>query len=118
MLAKMGTASLPQRRWRRYDFDVPVTILVERPAARIPARATSLNEGGFAVQTDAELCDELRVEFTPPFCNTRFNVAAAIRNRNANRYGVEFLAASEEEQQELALLRLFVRQLASRIGES
>ena len=106
----------PQRRWRRYDFHVPVTVnIADR---KIQALGTALNEGGMAVcgETRLQVGNEAKVEFRPPFSNTVVNLGAIVRNRAGNRYGVEFIGASEAERQEIVLLRSMVKMLEARVA--
>ena len=107
-----------KRRWRRYDFQVPVTLTTNHGNKKIQARGTDLNEGGMTVYAKAELTlgDKLRVEFRPPFSNTVVNLAVVVKNRNGNRYGMEFIGANGAEHQEIVLLRTIVKMLEARVS--
>jgi hypothetical protein len=107
-----------KRRWRRYDFQVPVTLTTNQGNKKIQARGTDLNEGGMTVYAKAELTvgDELNVEFRPPFSNTVVNLAVAVKNRDGNRYGMEFVGANGAQHQEIVLLRTMVKMLEARVG--
>ena len=107
-----------ERRWRRYDFQFPVTLTMSNGSKKIPARGTNLNEGGMTVYAEAEftLRDELKVEFTPPFSNTTVNLSVVVINRIGNRYGMEFIATNGTEAREIELLRTIVKLLEARVS--
>lgn len=105
------------RRWPRYNFDLPVRVLLGRGTREvaIPGRGTALNEGGLAVDTDTKLrvgkC--LYVEFAPPFCKLPLRVPIAVRNVRGSirgsRYGVEFVSSDALGEQEIELFREILR---------
>ena len=107
-----------KRRWRRYDFQVPVILTTSNGSKKIHARGTALNEGGIMVYAEAELTlgDELKVEFRPPFSNTALNLSVVVRNRIGNRYGMEFIGTNGAELQEIVLLRKIVKMLKARVS--
>jgi hypothetical protein len=110
----MAQSSFPvPRRWRRYDLQVPVRIVVHRPAyaACITGRGTELNEGGMCVFAGIEmrLGDQVAVEFTPPYGNTPLRLWAAVRNRYGYYYGLEFLAENSSESHEVERFRTVLR---------
>jgi PilZ domain len=107
-----------KRRWRRYDFQVPVTLITSNGNKKIQARGTDLNEGGMTVYAKAELTlgDVLNVEFRPPFSNTVVNLAVVVKNQNGNRYGMEFVDTKGAEHQEIVLLRTMVKMLEARVS--
>jgi len=94
-----GQAS--ERRWPRYEIDVPVQLVTEDPAhvVIVQARGAALNEGGMAVSTQAELeiGAQVAVEFTPPYSDTLVRVRCFVRNRQRNMYGVEFIAENDSD---------------------
>ncbi len=108
----MGNYSV-NRRWRRYALQVPVRIVVHRPAyaACITGRGTELNEGGMCVFAGIEmrLGDQVAVEFTPPYGNTPLRLWAAVRNRSGYYYGLEFLAENNGETREVERFRTVLR---------
>ncbi len=110
-----SSATPAKRRWRRYEFHLPVTVTVA--GKKIQALGTALNEGGMSLSGDVglQVGDEVRVEFRPPFSNTVVNLAVVVRNRAGNRFGVEFVGASDAERQEIVLLRSMVRMLEARV---
>jgi hypothetical protein len=105
------------RRWRRYHFDLPVRLTVNNADIGVSVRGTELNEGGIAICTPTELKigDRLQLEFTPPYSGLPITLPAVVRNNSDNRYGLEFTGSNPAEQQEIALLRLFVRSLSGQL---
>ena len=108
-----------QRRWRRYRFDLPVALTVCREHKTVNARGRSLNEGGMAVSAEVKLAagDPVTVEFTPPYAHLPIKLSAVVRNYDGEFYGLEFVAHSAEQQEEIALLRLFVQGLTGLIPD-
>jgi hypothetical protein len=122
-VASLESPPLPQtigqkRRFRRYDFHMSVSLTTKTGNQKIPASGTGLNEGGITVYAEGNfaLGDELKVEFTPPFFNAVVNLAAIVRNRNGNRYGMEFVGTDDAERQEMVLLRTIVKMLEARVN--
>ena len=107
-----------KRRWRRYDFHVPVTVTTSTGEKRTQASGSGLNEGGMTVYAEAEFAvgGQLKLEFKPPFSNAMVNLAVVVSNRNGNRYGMEFVGADGAGHQEIALLRTIVKMLEARVG--
>ena len=107
------------RRWRRYQFDLTVTLTVCRESKVFHGRGRSLNEGGMAVAAEVQLSvgDPVTVEFTPPYAHLPIKLNALVRNYDGEFYGLEFVAHSAEQQEEIALLRLFVQGLTGLIPD-
>jgi len=114
-------ATLARRRWRRYCFDVPVQVRLQRTSCDLEcaARGTAMNEGGIALDLDAPLPlgNQVQVEFRSPYAALPVRVRGAVRNVTGNRHGVEFLAADPGEQQEVGLFRQMLRAAADRLAE-
>jgi len=108
-----------RRRWRRYRFDLPVTLTVCRDQSVLNARGRSLSEGGIAVSAPVKLAtgDPVMVEFTPPYAHLPIKLSAVVRNYDGEFYGLEFVAHNAEQQEEIALLRLFVQGLTGLIPD-
>jgi PilZ domain len=109
------------RRWRRFRFDVPVRVVLRRNARELEfaARGTGMNEGGIALDLEAPLQvgNLVQVEFRPPYAGLPVYVRGAVRHAAGNRYGVEFLATDDAEQQEVGLFRRMLRAATDRLGE-
>jgi hypothetical protein len=96
------------RRWRRRQFTAPVRITIEKSRANvINARGSQINDGGLAVHADTQLTigDEAEIRFLPPHFYPFVRLRGVIRNRDGDLYGVEFLATSAVEKEQLALFR-------------
>jgi len=91
----------PKRRWPRYRVDIPVVIITPRPIRIVTCegRGTDLNAGGLAVEASIDLVtgDQVAVEFTPPNCTESVSYRCFVRNRNGNRYGLEFIAENDAD---------------------
>ena len=102
-----------RRRWRRYHFTVPVRVTIEKllHVSVINSRSSKMNDGGLAVYADAELTigDEAEIEFAPPHFDRALTLKGVVRNHTGDHYGVEFLATSAEEREQLARFRQILR---------
>ena len=111
--ARFAATSLDKRRWRRVHFTVPVRVTVDksRHVTVINSCGCHMNPGGIGFSADTELAvgDEVEIVLT----DYRLTLRGVIRDRTGNRYGVEFLAKSAEENEQLALFRQI---LSSRLG--
>jgi len=70
-----------------------------------------MNPGGidFFADTDLAIGDKVEIELT----DYQLTLRGMIRDRTGNRYGVEFLATSAEENEQLELFRQI---LSSKLG--
>ena len=105
--------SLDKRRWRRLHFTVPVRVTLDksRHGTVINSCGCQMNPGGigFFADTDLAIGDEVEIALT----DYQLTLRGVIRDCTGNRYGVEFLATSEEENEQL---RLFRQILSSKLG--
>ncbi|MFB3813769.1 MAG: PilZ domain-containing protein [Terriglobales bacterium] len=89
------------RRWARYNVDVPVRVLTQRPANNEIANGhgTQLNGGGMRllVLLDLRIGDQIAIEFTPPYSGRLVTVRAFVRNRRSHTYGVEFITENDAD---------------------
>jgi hypothetical protein len=101
---------LTTRRFRRYQLDVPVRVVVptEDRVRIIDGRGNELNEGGLAVSAGVELELDQRVEleFTPPYSGQPLRAHAVVRNRNGYRYGFEFLSENPDDCERVMDIRV------------
>jgi hypothetical protein len=107
--ATPNTATPEGRRWQRFQLTAPVRVTIgeTQRVNVINTRGSQMNNGGLAVRADTELTigDEAEIKFTPPHFYPFVRLRGVIRNRVDNVYGVEFLAASAEEERQLDLFR-------------
>jgi hypothetical protein len=106
-----------RRRWPRLPLDVPIRVIVHKPSKTrvIVGRGNELSEGGMALTAGVELRlgDETEIEFTPPYSGAPIRIRGVVRNRSGYRYGMEFVAADEQELQEVQRLRTMLGVMAS-----
>jgi hypothetical protein len=106
---KVDQEAPERRRWRRYHLTVPVRVTIEKRlhVSVINSRSSQMNDGGLAVNADTELTigDEADIDFTPPHFDRALTLRGVVRNHTGNLYGVEFLATSAEEREQLARFR-------------
>jgi c-di-GMP-binding flagellar brake protein YcgR len=102
----------PARRWTRYKLDVPVRVITHRSSTSsvINGRGKDISEGGMAVFAGVELSlgERIEIEFTPPY-GLPIRVQGLVRNRSEYRYGVEFVAFSERQQEAVTRLKDVLR---------
>lgn len=107
------------RRWPRYKLEVPLRVIAHKAgkAVIVQGRGNELNEGGMAVFAGIELAlgEEVAVEFTPPYSGQPIRVRALVRNRTGYSYGVEFLTATIEDNQNVSQIRTVLGGLGSPI---
>jgi PilZ domain len=62
-------------------------------------QGTDLSGGGLAFQADIDLPvgAQVGVEFTPPYSDHPVIFRCFVRNRDGNRYGVEFITENDED---------------------
>ena len=108
-----------RRRWRRYHFTVPVRVTIEKllHVSVINSRSSKMNDGGLAVYADIELTigDVADIEFAPPHFDRALTLRGVVRNHKGNFYGVEFLATSATERDQLAYFREILRTKVGRL---
>lgn len=77
----------------------------------IDTQACQMNDGGIAINTNAELSigKQVGIEFTPPSFDCRLKLIGLVRNRAGSQYGVEFLVTSAAEKQHLILFQQILR---------
>jgi hypothetical protein len=111
--ARIATAPPGGRRWRRFEFTVPIRVTVEkfRQLSVISSRGSQVNAGGLALFADTELLIGDEADIT--LADYGVTLRAVVRNRTGNQYGVKFLATSAEEAEQLGLFR---QNLSSRMG--
>ena len=95
-------ASYPtSRKWARYRVDIPVCLVTQKTPriATCEGRGSELNGGGLTVDAamDLALDEQVAVEFTPPCSGEPVIFRCFVRNRNGNRYGLEFITENDSD---------------------
>lgn len=110
--AKKPVGDATQRRWPRFNFDVPVRLVVQgNHRTEVVGRGCDLSEGGIAVHAPIEMAldDVVEVEFTPAYSAMPVRVRAVVRNRSRYIYGLEFQAKDAVEQERIDLIGQLLR---------
>ena len=110
---EVGQKASEGRRWQRYHLLVPVRVTVEKllRVSVIDSLSFRMNDGGLEVCTDTELTigDKANLEFKPPHFDRALTLRAVVRSHKGNFYGLEFLATSATERDQLACFREILR---------
>jgi len=110
---EVGQKASESRRWRRYHLLVPVRVTIEKllHVSGFDSLSFRMNDGGLEVCTDTELTigDKADLEFKPPHFDRALTLRGVVRNHKGNFYGVEFLATSATERDQLACFREIFR---------
>ena len=98
-----------QRRCTRFKIDVPVLVVVphDEKCTLHTGRGADIGEGGMALFAclEARVGSEIFVDFTPAYSGGPVRVRGVVRNRHAYRYGIEFSARTDTEQQSIERFR-------------
>ncbi|HVM91502.1 MAG TPA: PilZ domain-containing protein [Terriglobales bacterium] len=92
-----------QRRWPRYyvGMTVQVRVTTQGPTKVVTwkGQGTDISAGGLAVTVDSDLPNDgqVGVEFTLPYSDRRMSFRCFVRNRDGNRYGLEFITENDED---------------------
>jgi hypothetical protein len=90
-----------ERRWPRYNVDVPVQLTIQGLAKGVIVlgRGSELNCGGIAVSGKIDLAvgEQVAVEFTPPHAGQPVRVRCFVRNRHRDKYGMEFITENDSD---------------------
>jgi c-di-GMP-binding flagellar brake protein YcgR len=100
-----------QRRWPRYcvGMTVQVRVTTQGPTRVVTwkGHGTDISAGGLAVSVDSNLPigSQLGVEFTLPGSNQSTAFRCFVRNRDGDRYGLEFITENDEDYRNAAELQ-------------
>jgi len=92
-----------QRRWPRYyvGMTVQVRVTTQGPTKVVTwkGQGTDISAGGLAVTVDSDLPSDAQVgvEFALPYSDRRMSFRCFVRNRDGNRYGMEFITENDED---------------------
>jgi hypothetical protein len=116
---EVGQEAAERRRWRRYHLTVPVRVTIEKllHVSVINSLSFQMNDGGLEVcaDTDLKIGDKADLEFKPPHFDRALTLRGVVRNHKGNLYGVEFLATSARERDQLARFREILRSKVGRL---
>lgn len=91
----------PSRRWPRLRFDIPLRVVARKASniAIVQGRGDELNAGGMALSAPIELGEGevVSVEFIPPNSATTISVRCRVCGRSGDRYGLEFLTETNDD---------------------
>ncbi len=107
----------PARRWPRLRFDIPLRIIARKAAntAIVSGRGNELNAGGMALSAPIELekGEVVSVEFIPPNSATPIAIRCRVCDRSGDRYGLEFLTESSEDNRNRNHIRAILAAFAA-----
>jgi len=89
------------RRWPRYcvGMTVQVRVTTQGPTRMVTweGHGTDISVGGLAVTVDSDLPigSQVAVQFTLPCSDQSMTFRCFVRNRDGNRYGVEFITEND-----------------------
>lgn len=91
---------------QKVDFRVQVQYFNKGNAESAHGRGSDLSEGGMAVYAAAEIEEgqHIKVEFTLPYPRRQFTIEAVVRNKQGYRYGLEFVALSSLQREDIKKL--------------
>ena len=98
-----------RRRWQRHAVTVPIRLTLEKflHVSVINSLGFQMNDGGLEISSDTKLRigDKAHLEFKPPHFDRALTLRGVVRNHQGSLYGVEFLAKSTPDKQQLGLFR-------------
>ena len=99
------------RRWPRLPVDiaVQVTVKTQGPTKILSweGKGTDISCGGLAVSVESDLPigSQIGVEFTLPNSTRVMSLRCFVRNRDQQRYGVEFITENDDDYAHAAELQ-------------
>ncbi len=91
------------RRWPRYcvGMTVQVRVITQGPTRVVTweGHGTDISAGGLAVivNSDLPIGSQVAVQFTLPGSDQPMIFRCFVRNREENRYGIEFITENDED---------------------
>jgi c-di-GMP-binding flagellar brake protein YcgR len=106
---------LAERRWPRFNFDVPVVLhkFDGKQESELISRSYELSQGGMALsvsESTIEIGSPVVVSFSLPTETHPIRMNAIVRNQRGARCGLEFVNVADNEHDEL------LRFLEPRVG--
>ncbi len=109
------------RRWQRYRLNLPIRVIYthEGNTKIMSGRGHDMSEGGVLVFAGMELKtgDEVAIEFTPPFSEGPVRAKGIVRHRRGYNYGIQFLLATQRDQEQAEKFRGLLRLAAGNATE-
>ncbi|HTR24986.1 MAG TPA: PilZ domain-containing protein [Terriglobales bacterium] len=109
-----------KRRWPRYyvGMTVQVRVTTQGPTKVVTwkGQGTDISVGGLAVTLDSDLPNDVQVgvEFSLPYSDQRMSFRCFVRNRDGNRYGLEFITENDEDYRNIGELQAALAALEPR----
>lgn len=100
-----------KRRWPRFSVDMPVqlTVRTQGPTKVLTweGQGSDISCGGLAVtvKSDLPIGSQIRVDFALPNSTHPLSFRCFVRNREGQRYGVEFITENDEDYARAAELQ-------------
>jgi hypothetical protein len=101
-----------ERRWPRFKANIAVQVRVttQGPTRTVACegQGADISAGGLALTLDLNLPvgTQIGVEFTPPYSEHPLMFRCFVRNRDGNRYGVEFITENDEDYRKAGELQI------------
>ena len=109
------------RRWQRYRLNVPIRLIHTQDGTSkiMSGRGNDVSEGGVLVFAGMELktCDEVSIEFTPPY-SSPVRARGIVRHRRGYNYGIEFLMETDSDREQAERFRGLLRMVAGNAAET
>ena len=101
---------------------MPIRVIVHRAekTSVFVGGGNELSEGGLALSAGVELKTggAAEIEFTPPYSGGPIRIRGVVRNRSGYRYGMEFMAEGEREEEQVDRLKTLLTVLSSSSAHS
>lgn len=100
-----------KRHWPRFSVDMPVqlTVKTQGPTKILTwqGQGSDISCGGLAVTVEGNLPigSQIRVEFAPPNSTHPMSFRCFVRNREGQRYGIEFITENDDDYARAAELQ-------------
>jgi len=94
------------RRWERYQVKIRtrITLNLNGDTLSFSGEASDVSQGGLSLFIPRELepGTALRMEFSLPYTSRAMVIRGIVRSRHEFTYGVEFIGATQHQQQTIA----------------
>lgn len=103
---------MTEGRWPRFSADIVVQVRVttQGPTRSVvcDGQGVDISGGGLALMLNLDLPvgAQIGIEFTPPHSQQPLVLRCFVRNRDGNRYGVEFITENDEDYRKTGELQV------------